>query len=128
MPAYNFKKEFASAVRASVDGTFACEHPDIAPKNQTIRKRRKRRTRIGETLYLYTGMRTSACSKLGESICSNLQSLKITEKDIFQEGSALSDKQSLKLAQDDGFENVSALRSFFRNTYGLPFDGVLVMW
>jgi hypothetical protein len=69
MPAYNFKRAFADAVRAGVGQAFAARHPEVRPKRQTIRKRRKRRTRAGETLYLYVGQRTKRCEKLGEATC-----------------------------------------------------------
>lgn len=50
MPAYNFKSQFAPAVEA---GQKLC----------TIRGRA---AVVGTTAYLYTGMRTKACRKLGQ--------------------------------------------------------------
>lgn len=54
MPLFNFQKQFADAV-------------ERGEKRQTIRARRKIRPKIGQIAYLYTGARTKACRKLGES-------------------------------------------------------------
>jgi hypothetical protein len=32
------------------------------------------------------------------------------------------------LAQDDGFESIGDFVGFFRDHYGLPFEGVLIRW
>lgn len=56
MVAYSFMKQFAPPI---VEGT----------KRQTIRGERKRHARPGETIQLYTGMRTKYCRRIGVAIC-----------------------------------------------------------
>jgi protein gp37 len=71
MPALNFKKQFAPLVE-----TFK--------KRQTIRALRKdnRNPRPGQTLYLYTGMRTKGCKKLGEATCKKVTQITIEANNI----------------------------------------------
>jgi hypothetical protein len=56
MVAYSFKKQFAMPI---LDGT----------KGGTIRGHRKRHGRPGETLQLYTGMRTAHCKLISKKTC-----------------------------------------------------------
>lgn len=58
MPALNFKKRFEPMIESG-------------DKRQTIRAKRKdcRDPKEGQTLYLYTGMRSKGCRKLGEAPC-----------------------------------------------------------
>ena len=68
MPALNFKAEFAPLVESG-------------EKRQTIRKLRKdgRDPKVGDALYLYTGMRTKKCRKLGIAPCESVQPIEIDE-------------------------------------------------
>jgi len=66
MPAYNFKSQFAQPIESG-------------RKRQTIRPRRKRPTRPGDKLYLYMGMRTKACRKLAEVICTRVTPVDIPQ-------------------------------------------------
>jgi hypothetical protein len=60
MPAYNFKARF-------------CELVENGSKRQTIRRRRARPTRIGDTLYLYTGMRRPGARLLRTVTCLSVE-------------------------------------------------------
>lgn len=51
-------------------------------KRQTIRARRKHPPRQGQTAYLYTGMRTKNCKKLGEFPINLARSVVITKQEI----------------------------------------------
>ena len=115
MPAYNFKREFAPAVESG-------------QKRQTIRKKRKRPTRVGETLYLYTGMRTKGCRKLKETTCTASEPIYIDINHIFVGEHELNRGEEIQLAKDDGFDSHAAFMQFFENHYGLPFKGVLIKW
>ena len=66
MPALNFKKQFADKV-------------ERGEKRQTIRALRAdgRNPQPGQTLFLYTGMRTKSCRKLGEAVCSSVEQIDI---------------------------------------------------
>jgi hypothetical protein len=129
MPAYNFKRAFADRVRAGVDPAFAARHPEVRPKRQTIRKRRKRRTRVGETLYLYVGQRTKRCEKLGEATCKAVVPIVIhADGAVDLGGRRLSEEERRALARDDGFAAFDDLYTFFADHYELPFEGVVVQW
>lgn len=104
-------------------------------KRQTIRPVRKNSIKPGDTLYLYTGMRTKGCRKLGQEVCTAIQTIEINnERGRF--GSVVIDGQPhripdldiLTLASRDGFANVSDFFDFFRQQYELPFKGVLIKW
>ena len=64
MPALNFQEQFAAAVESG-------------EKRQTIRSERKRPIKVGDTLYLYTGMRTKRCRKLGSAGCVGIEEIRI---------------------------------------------------
>lgn len=117
MAAYNFKKRFAAMV-------------ERGDKCQTIRAERKdgRRPHAGETLYLYTGMRTKACRKLHEAACRSVEEIKIFRKMVVVSGSRLKPEEVASLAKADGFENVEKFFEFFSKEHGLPFRGLLIKW
>jgi hypothetical protein len=129
MPAYNFKRVFADCVRAGVDQAFAARHPEVRPKRQTIRQRRKRRTRVGETLYLYVGQRTKRCEKLGETTCKAVVPIVIhADGAVDLGGQKLTNEEREALARNDGFEGLDDFYGFFEQGYGLPFEGVVLKW
>jgi hypothetical protein len=117
MPAYNFKKAFSDDVEKGI-------------KRQTIRKRRKRPTKVGETLYLYTGMRTKGCRKLGEHECKAVRDFEIRKVgEVYVDGRLLTLKEVGGLAVKDGFTHQSEFYEFFQDHYGLPFgDAVIIEW
>jgi len=120
--AYNFNKRFTEAVKTGV-------------KKSTIRAQRKGRSRHalpGEPLRLYTGMKTKECEKLlPDQICSNVQSIVIIQESLVSvvlDNFVLSAVAVEELAVADGFDNVETFAEFFRENYGLPFEGVLISW
>ena len=119
MPAYNFKGQFAELVEQGV-------------KPHTIRPRRKRPTRVGETLYLYTGMRTTQCRQLLVATCTRILPIEIrTKKEwltVRLDGQLLSQAEIGALARRDGFESAEEFSVFFLNTYGPEFKGELIEW
>ena len=119
MPALNFQKQFADAVESG-------------EKCQTIRAFRKdgRDPKPGQTLYLYTGMRTKVCRKLREVECSISSPIRICEDGITFEGHTvpwLSGAAS-SVAKADGFVAAHLMREWFEKTHGLPFEGLLIRW
>ena len=116
MPAYNFEARFA---------------PDVESgrKKQTIRRKRKRPTRVGDVLYLYTGMRTKQCRKLREATC-----IGVTDIIIQPDWSITLNERELMLieanalARADGFPGLAEFCRFFEGRYGLPFEGELIEW
>lgn len=102
MPAYNFQKQF-------VDMIYSGE------KTQTIRRRRKRPTLAGETLKLYTGMRTKNCTLIFETQCLRVTPIEILPlaKAVVMNGNSLSEKELLDFVVKDGFDGVESFFNFF---------------
>jgi len=120
MPAYNFKRQFAPKVE---DGT----------KRQTIRRPRKRPTKVGDTLYLYVGQRTRHCRRLRVETCiavtpiliMGLYNITIFPKDNALRR-ALSPPEINELARADGFQSANEFVKFFWKE--LPFMGEMIQW
>lgn len=116
MPALNFIKQFALEVEAG-------------KKRQTIRQEHKRIISEGDALYLYTGMRTKVCRKLGQSTCSLKREVEVkTNGTIKLDGTALTQRDAKQFAQADGFSSVEELVGWIDQAYGLPFRGVVYYW
>lgn len=121
MPGYNFKAQFADDVESG-------------KKAQTIRPRRKRPTKVGDMLYMFTGMRTKQCRKLGQWRCTSVEPIEIYEHGIAFVGIEhelrwLSDDKLKQLARDDGFKDIYRLYDFFSKQYGIPAkDLEIIKW
>ena len=132
MPAINFKKQFVPNIKAAINKRFAKKNPTIVPKNGTMRK--GFRGKVGDTLYLYTGMRTKSCTKIGEVPCKSIQNIIITPEGYLLENNPSDFKHDLFyqyeyihgdikkqiIAEGDGFKNWEELADFFEELYGLP--------
>lgn len=115
MVAYNFQKRFALKVESR-------------EKRQTIRPKGKRRhARPGDALQLYTGMRTKGCRKLLDATCKAAEPVVINPSGEIYISEGLV-TNPIVTAKRDGFETVEEFIAFFRDTHGLPFEGVLVRW
>jgi len=120
MPALNFKKQFSELVAHG-------------QKQQTIRKRRKIPLNVGDKLYLYTGMRTKSCEKLGEGTVSEVFPIVIDHKLITFKGTEYQVKEPFppdlfEMAEADGFVSVRDMMQWFEYNYGLPFEGDVIKW
>ena len=127
MPAYSFQERFIP---------FLLDES----KRQTVRKERARTAgyaRQGSTIYLYYGMRTKYCRKIGEGICTEVWPITITEDSVYVSGLKL-DHPDL-FAWCDGFRPEGTTISnpsgafdlmlrFWRQTHELPFQGVVIFW
>jgi hypothetical protein len=106
--------------------------PKIEKGNKpgTIRQKRRRPIKIGELLYLYTGMRTKHCRQLLFSPKVHYGSIpiRITEDAIYLSDVALFESMKDPFAKLDGFKSYADFLTFFRDTYGLPFEGVWILW
>jgi len=112
MPAYNFKAQWADLVANGL-------------KWHTIRMKRKRATLPGDTVYLYTGMRTKQCRKLGQHLCQNVVPIDIYPGRIVLDGKELVGEEAMGLAIADGFSDLDSFFAFFEKTYGLPQVGTM---
>jgi hypothetical protein len=115
MPNLNFKSQFAPAVESG-------------EKRQSIQPKRKIPIKPGDTLHLYTGMRTKQCRKLGRATCTKTRPIHIRTGRVILDGQNLTLFQIMRLAENDGFEKWKDFFGFFRKQYGLPFEGDLIQW
>lgn len=116
MPAINFMPRFADAVANG-------------KKRSTIRKTRKNPIKVGDILYLKTGMRTRACKSLGEVTVNSVSKIEIDEMgSITLDGAPISMHTERIIAKEDGFETYDDFVAFFDKFYGLPFEGVIIRW
>jgi len=114
MPALNFQRRFAPKVESG-------------EKRQTIRLPRKRPFACDDRLYLYTGMRTRSCRKLGESICTGALGIIITAYSVDIEFTGCPPNLDA-FAQADGFDDFCDFRDWFNANHGLPFRGDIIWW
>lgn len=127
MPALNFKAQFAEDVELGV-------------KRQTIRAPRRdgrAHCRVGDIIRLYTGMRTKGCRLLGEATVTAIRTVKIEPTGMELDGRPLYatlgsrdqiDPTDNEFAQADGFDSFMDMADWFRDAYGLPFEGVVIQW
>lgn len=131
---------FVSPIRRGLVSAYPDER-GLRPKRQTIRRRGKRRhARPGETLQLYTGMRTKKCQLIGRARCTDVRDIhiafrkarrgardwvKISGEEKIDDPSGLN-----KFAHADGFFDWMELRQFWRLHHkGVEdFDGVIIRW
>jgi hypothetical protein len=117
---FNFKRQFADDVEAG-------------RKLQTVRKTRadNRVPRPGDTVKLYTGLRTRAARRLGASVvvdCFPVHMDLAEPPTIVSNGVRLNPGEASAFARLDGFENAAAMFAWFRQTHGEDFEGFCVRW
>lgn len=121
MVAYSFKARFIAPIQ---DRT----------KRQTIRNTRKRHARVGETLQLYSGMRTKFCKLIGTAKCIGVSDIRLDFDERRVEhasGHALTtEAETDAFAQTDGFADWRAMEAFWAKEHpGVrQFSGVLIVW
>jgi hypothetical protein len=104
-------------------------------KTQSIRAPRKRPIVVNDRVYLYTGMRTKACRKLGEGLVESVSSIQIKSRGagdpfplVWIRSLKLGDWQLDDFARADGFADAREMRAWFEESSGLPFTGSLIRW
>lgn len=126
MPALNFKAQFAEDV-------------EYGHKRQTVRAPRKDgrpHCKVGDTLKLYTGMRTKACRLLGEATVTRIARVKIEPTCMYVNDrllpSAIYDRDceqtDNEFAEADGFKSFTDMANWFSDVHGLPFEGTVIEW
>ena len=116
MSALNYREQFGELIEKGL-------------KVQTIRAKRKRPIKAGETLYHYTGMRTKNCRRRLVSKCLGVRDIWINGGGtIYLDGSKLTIKERKNFAEADGFVDCDAFLAFFSLTHGLPFYGDVILW
>jgi hypothetical protein len=125
MPALNFDQRFASAVESG-------------QKRQAIRAWRRHPWRVGDTLYLFAGQRSSACRCLGQATLLSVQQIQIdvahyeirleTQSADFSYLAPLPPEAALELARADGFASLGQFFEFFTQPDGRGLSGHLLKW
>lgn len=120
MVAYSFRPRFVQPI---LTGT----------KRQTIRADRKRHARPGETLQLYTGMRTRQCHLIGRATCLSVDPIRIEiiHGRVTVAGDVYDDQAGLDaFSCRDGFTGWDALCEFWREYHDDPpeFSGMMIRW
>ena len=115
MPSLSFKSQFAGLVQTG-------------KKTQSIRAPRKRPFKVGDTLYLFTAMRTKQCRQIGEGEVTEIKQVRIKGGFIWVDERGLTFAEATAFAIADGFPGVSSLIHWFREQHGLPFTGALIRW
>ena len=124
MPAFNFQSRFATKV---LDGT----------KLQTIRAERKDKrphAKVGDTLSLYTGMRTKQCLLLRTARCLDILDIYINPAGFYlfrgDQPIALKTKRPDldKFAIADGFESWEDLCQWLQSNHQVALIGSVIRW
>lgn len=118
MPLLNFKLRFVDPIRK---GT----------KNHTIRADRAIPVKVGDNLYLYTGLRHKGAYRiLPDPVkCSRVESIKIsaaTSAMVEIDGVPLATDEREELAVADGFSGWEEMLEFWEGR--LPFRGQIIHW
>lgn len=117
-----FDRQFADKIK---DGT----------KRSTIRRTPKREFRVGQTLDLRawksspyrSKMETLAQVEIKEVIPIRFEETTF-DVQIKMETTLLSWDETRQLASQEGFDSVAAMTYYINESYGLPFDGILIEW
>lgn len=119
MALFNFKPQFVESI---LDGS----------KGGTIRAYRKYPVKVGDTMYLYTGLRSAHAKKLMEVPCIELYDISIgidcinLHGDINHDSVYLFDVPLLnKFAIGDGFSSWKEMKAFWN---GETFEGFHARW
>ncbi len=123
MPAITFKKQFAHLVELGIK-----DPGNPAGKRQSIRALRKRQFKVGDRLYLYTGMRTKGCRKLGEAVVKDVLPIEFSRGWGTLDGEKMNAEVFHHIAVCDGFESAYEMLNWFEKEHGLPFTGQLIRW
>jgi len=126
MPALNFKAQFAEDV-------------EYGHKRQTVRAIRKDgrpHCKVGDTLKLYTGMRTKECRLLATATVTWIDTIRIDPTSMELNGKHVlstlhsrdCDQTDNEFAQADGFDSFMDMADWFQQVHGLPFEGVVIYW
>ena len=116
MPSLNFKADFIPFI---LDRS----------KPHTIRQERKHPIKVGDTLYLYYGLRTKSVCLIGTAMCIDVQKINIYPGNkVLLDEVWLNDDQVERLARRDGFSATSDFFHFFEQTYALPTSNMCLIW
>lgn len=124
MGLYNFRARFVEPILAG-------------RKQHTIRARRRYPERVGNTMHLYTGLRTKAARLLLRVPCMKIEDIAIVsgckhaggctcDAQVSVDGVELDHGERERLAVLDGFTSFAEMSAFWKGR--VPFDGQIVHW
>jgi hypothetical protein len=135
MVAYSFQKRFVTPIQVGLGLQQTIPGTEYWPKRQTIRAiGRRRHAQSGDTLQLYSGMRTKYCNLIGTSICVDVIPVIIwvDAKTIAVQlsKSLLGPREMKEFSRQDGFADPEDMAQFWRVQHkGVErFDGVVIQW
>ncbi len=117
MPSVSFKEKFVPDIEAEI-------------KDQTIRVRGKRKFKPGDTLHLFTGLRTKKCRKIGTATVSEVFDIDILQATILRYRIVRTDCVGAleEIIRRDGFKSEDDFFAFFKRQYGEVFYGQVIRW
>lgn len=123
MGLYNFQKRFVPFILSG-------------EKKHTIRARRANPDKPGNTLHLYTGLRTKKAKLLKRVECTRVESIRIDRAGGFWpqytvriDGTMLDRDECEQLARRDGFSTFREMMIFWQTPENrLPFEGQIIHW
>ena len=134
----NFRMCFAPGILAMLDKDYA-SRTGVKPKTTTIRAKVrylecaqqmkvKKTIQKGDTLRLFTGLRTKKVRFLGKVICRKTEKIEIKEIAagvivLIVDGYLLNDIEVQKVAECEGFSTWCKMVAWFRKKHGFPFVG-----
>lgn len=127
MPSLSFQQQFVPGIYAMLSKDYAVR-TKVKPKITTIRKARKRPFKKGDRLFLFSGLRTKKCVRLGEVICTKVEDVTI-EKVADQyymiaiNGTMITEEEISVMARHDGFTTGQEMIKWFGKHHKLPFVG-----
>lgn len=121
MGLYNFQRRFVPKIRSGV-------------KRHTIRGERKYPDKPGNTLHLYTGLRTNKAQLIMRAECLRVEPIEIDacghecncDPFVAIAGVELSESEREALAVCDGFDSFDEMLDFWAGR--LPFRGQIIHW
>lgn len=115
MPLLNFQPRFVGPI-------------ERREKLHTIRADRKHPIKVGDTLYLYTGLRHKGARRIiPPVVCSRVEQIVINaDGTVKVEGRYLSHLEFEELARCDGFDDAIEMLRFWEGR--LPFKGQIIHW
>jgi hypothetical protein len=113
MPSFNFQLRFAPKIASG-------------KKGGTIRS--TQRCKPGQFMFLFTGLRTKQCNRIGTKPCKGVVPVTLVNNHIYLDGLQLSIDEANEFAKADGFKDLDAFYDFFKDQYGLPYTGFWHVW
>lgn len=116
MPSINFRPGFVPLI---LDGR----------KRQTIRQTLRRPYKVGDRLFMYTGLRTAYCKKIGEAVVDRVSQILINDVGVFLDGERLVGVPLIQFTAADGFSTPGEFLAFFNEQRdGADFVGRVLYW